>query len=191
MITGLDFSKVASGAFGNTGYDAGFIVGYKFQLKFSIETGLLVNNKNYNSAGKDFNMDKIGPAMPSGMVIENINSHSSLLEIPVKVKYNFIHKAASNFFIAGGASAYIMTKEKNMYDATVNGTQEKIMGIYNRNNYGLPAVANISIGYEHKISDLLNVRVEPFLKIPLQGMGVGSLSVTSAGLQVGITGGLR
>ena len=73
----------------------------------------------------------------------------------------------------------------------MNGTAEKVSGVYKRNNYGLPAVAGFSLGYEYNFYKSLNIRIEPFLKIPIQGMGVGKLPVTSAGLQIGITGRLK
>ena len=73
-----------------------------------------------------------------------------------------------------------------MYNVTMNGTAEKTTGMYVKNNYGLPAVANISIGYAHTVSKYLELRIAPFLKIPLQGMGVGNLPITSMGLHAGI-----
>ncbi len=191
MLTALDFSKVESGSFDNTGVSAGFLLGYKKSNRLSFETGFIWNEKNYSSAGKNFNMAKVRSTMPAGMIINSIESNSFLVEIPVKIKYNFIHKNNDDFFLTSGASAYIMTKEKNNYNVTLNGNNEKIFSVYNKDNYGLPAVVNISVGYEHKISGLLNIRIEPFLKIPLQGIGVGNLPVTSAGLQIGIIGHLK
>ena len=80
-----------------------------------------------------------------------------------------------------------MTKEKNLYNTSVNGNPEKFNGVYYKNNYRFPADATMSAGYEHSVSGYLDFKIEPFLKIPLQGVGVGSLPVTSTGLQVGIT----
>ena len=191
VITGLDFSKVGSGSFDNMGFDAGFLLGYRISQALSFETAFMWNKKIYYSDGKHFNLDKVGSTMPSGMIINSLNSHSSVIEIPIKARYDFIRKTSSDLFFAGGVSAYIMTKEKNMYHVTYNGTQEKVLGVYEKNSYRLPAVANVSIGYERNISRLLDIRIEPFLKIPLQGIGVGSLPVTSAGLQIGITGHLK
>ncbi|MEO8860036.1 MAG: outer membrane beta-barrel protein [Ginsengibacter sp.] len=191
VVTALDFSKVKAGSFDNTGFDAGFLLGYNINNRLSFETGFMWNKKIYSSAGKDFNMNKVRSTMPAGMIINSLESNSSLAEIPVRVKYNFIHKNNADFFVTAGTSAYIMTKEKNNYNVTFNGNNEKISSVYNKDNYGLPAVANVSVGYEHKISRLLNIRIEPFLKIPLQGIGVGSLPVTSAGLQIAITGHLK
>ena len=159
--------------------------------RLSFETGIIWNKKSYSSEGKNFSMDKVGSAMPAGMIINDLESRSSLIEIPVKAKYDFFRKRNSNFFIAGGVSSYIMTTEKNKYNVTMNGTHEKVSGVYEKNNYGIPAVANFSFGFEQSISRIVNIRVEPFLKVPLRGMGVGRLPVTSAGLQVGITSRLK
>ena len=191
VVAGPDFSKVRSGSFNNTGFDAGILLGFRLNRNLSFESGLLWNKKNYYSDGKNFSMDKVRSTMPSGMIINNLKSNSSVIEIPLKVRYDFISKNNSDLFVAGGVSSYIITKEKNIYNVTLNGNQEKLGGVYKKNSYGLPAVANVSIGYEHSVSKNLNIRIEPFLKIPLQGMGVGSLPVTSAGLQVGVTGRLK
>ena len=146
FVVASDFSKVNSGSFNNTGVDAGIILGFNVNEKLSFETGLTVNKKNYSSEGRNFKMDKVGSTMPSGMIINNLNSESSLLEIPAKVKYNFSGKRNSNLFIAAGVSAYIITKEKNRYNVTMNGNQEKMTGVYEKNNYKIPAVYIMSIG---------------------------------------------
>jgi hypothetical protein len=186
LVTGLDFSKVQSTSFNNTGFDFGLFLGFNLNSKLSLESGIIFNKKSYKSEGKNFSMNKVGSSMPAGMIINNLESRSSIIEIPVKVKYNFISYRKSLLFVSAGFSAYAMTKEKNNYHVTMNGSLENITGVYDKNDYKLPAVANISLGYEHKIATYLNIRVEPFLKIPLQGMGVGSLPVTSAGLQLGV-----
>lgn len=191
LIAASDFSKVQSPTFHNTGFDAGLLAGFRVNTRLSFETGVIWNKKSYRSEGKNFSMDKVGSAMPAGMIINDLESRSSLIEIPIKVKYDFFRKRNSDFFIAVGVSSYIMTTEKNKYNVTMNGNHEKVSGVYEKNNYGIPAVANFSLGYEHSVSGTVNIRIEPFLKIPLQGMGVGSLPVTSAGLQVGITNRLK
>ena len=147
---------------------------------------VILNKKNYSSDGSNFDMKNLGSTMPAGMTINSLQGQSSLIEIPLKGKYDIINKRNSDFFITCGVSSYIMTKEENMYDADFNGNNEKFKGVYDKMNYKIPANINISVGYEHTISRYLDFRVEPFLKIPVQGIGVGSLPVTSAGLQVGI-----
>ncbi len=187
VAAGPDFSKVQSTAFNNPGFSAGLIAGVRLADRTSFETGILFNRKNYNSAGNEFKMDKIGSTMPAGMVINSLEAKSSLIEIPFKIKYDFLNNANATWFATAGISAYIMITESNRYHVTMNGNTEMITGVYRSYNYGLPAVASISAAYQKKFSKFINVRIEPFLKIPLQGMGVGNLPITSVGLQVGIT----
>ncbi len=187
LIAAIDFSYVNSLTDNSAGFGLGVLFGYQFNRKISLETGLVVNKKKYYSEGKYFNMDKIKSTMPVGMHIKSLFTNSSIIEIPIKIKYDFIANNKSNVYVSGGISAYIMTKEKNNYKATVNGSEEQFFGLYNKTDYRLPGVANISFGYEHVLSKFLNIRIEPFFKIPLKGIGVGNLPVTTAGLQLSVT----
>ena len=191
VVAGPDFSKVHSGSFDRSGINAGIVAGYRFNKKISLESGISLDKKYYTSEGKNFRMDKVGSAMPSGMVINNLESNSSFVEIPLKVKFDFFTKRNINLFVAGGVSAYIITREQNMYHVTFNGDNKNLLSVYEKNNYGLPAVVNLSTGYEKNIFKNVDIRIEPYLRIPLRGMGVGSLPVTSAGLQIGIIGRLK
>lgn len=184
IIAGPDFSKVKSGNFRGPGFNAGIFLGYQINKKFFAETGFSNASKYYSSDGKIFNEE--GAAMPDGMVVNNLESYSRILEIPVKIGYRFYKKNRSSFFVTTGVSAYIMTREKNNYNVTMNGNEEKMVGLYLKNNIKTPAEFNLSAGWEHHLKRLMNIRVEPYLKLPLQGIGVGKLPVTSAGIQVGI-----
>ena len=187
FIGSVDFSNVKSIIYNNAGYGFGVLLGYKFNKKISLETGLIANKKNYYSDGRYFNMDKIQSAMPTGMHLKSLFTNSSIIEIPIKIMYDFIANNKSNVYVSCGFSAYIMTTEKNNYKAMVNGNEEQFYEVYNKSGYRLPAVVNINFGYEHLVSKFLNIRIAPFLKIPLKGIGVGNLPVTSAGLQLSFT----
>ncbi|MEO6838304.1 MAG: hypothetical protein ABI185_07935, partial [Ginsengibacter sp.] len=116
-----------------------------------------------------------------------LQSRSKILEIPLNIGYQFYAKKNTNLFVATGIAAYIMTKEKNNYNITENGNPGKMIGVYKKSNLKMPAVFNISAGLEERLSGLINLRIEPYLKLPLQGIGVGKLPVTSAGIQIGLT----
>ena len=183
IIVGTDYSKVKSASFKEPGFSAGVLIGYKTKSFFT-ETGISISHKYYSSQGNMFD-DQDG-SMPSGMIIDNLESHSKILEIPLKAGYYFYKKKNTNLFIAGGAALYIMTREKNNYNVTMNGNPEKMVGLYEKNSLKIPAVFSISAGWEHYLSGRLKIRIEPVLKLPLQGIGVGRLPVTSAGIQIGI-----
>ncbi len=191
VAAGPDFSKVHSGSFGHSGFNAGLIAGYRLSKRISFESGISWNKKYYTSEGKNFHMDKVASSMPQGMIINNLESNNSFVEVPLKARFDFITGRDAAWFVAAGVSAYIITKERNMYQVTLNGDNKKMLGVYEKNNYGLPAVANFSLGYEKNILKNVDIRIEPYLKIPLRGMGVGSLPVTSAGLQLGFISRLK
>ena len=186
LTTAIDFSNVKSMSNNKAGYGLGILVGYTISKKISLETGLTINRKNYFTEGRYFNIDKVKSSMPAGMEINSLVTKSSIIEIPLNIKYNVINNKKSNVFVSGGLSAYIMTKEKNNYKADLNGNEEEFSGVYTKNDYGLPAEANLSLGYQHFISKKINIVIEPFLKVPLNGMGVGNLPITSAGLRLSI-----
>lgn len=185
LTAGPDFSKVQGGPFNGPGFGAGIIGGYKINSSFFLETGISIDTKYYYSNGNIFN--KAAASMPDEMIINNLESRTRILEIPLNVGYLFYGKKNTNLFVATGIAAYIMTKEKNNYNFTENGSPGKMVGIYEKNNLKMPAVFDISAGLEERLSKLVNLRIEPYLKLPLQGIGVGKLPVTSAGIQVGIT----
>ncbi|MEO6188375.1 MAG: outer membrane beta-barrel protein, partial [Ginsengibacter sp.] len=143
---GIDFSKVKSTSFKEPGFGLGILVGYKMK-SFFLETGASLENKYYLSQGSSFN--DADANMPTGMVIENLESRSKILEIPLKAGYYFYKKKKTKLFITGGTSLYIMTNEKNNYNVTMNGSPQKMTGLYEKNNLKIPAVASISAGWEH------------------------------------------
>jgi hypothetical protein len=49
------------------------------------------------------------------------------------------------------------------------------------------SVGNISVGYERRIFKKTSLRIEPYARIPLKGVGIGSLPLSSMGVLVGIT----
>jgi hypothetical protein len=187
LVSAIDFSNVKSSAISHPGYAVGFIGRYKFNDRFDVETGLIFNKRNYNSDGRHFNMEKVRGAMPDAMHINSLYTTSSVIEIPIKFKYHFFLMKKSTLSASAGTSAYLMTAQQNDYDASMYGNDEQFTGMYTKNEFLLPAVLNIGLGYEYSISDRLNIGAEPFFKIPLRGMGIGNLPVTSAGVQLSVT----
>ncbi len=189
LVSDIDFNKVKSTHFEGPAFGIGLMGGYQVNKHFFFETGLISFRKNYYSLGDAF-YEK-GASMPSGMIINDLESRSKILEIPIKAGFYFYDSKKIKYFVAAGASAYIMMNERNNYNVTMNGTPEKMVGVYQKNDMKIPAVLNISTGLQHNITGSLKIIIEPYLKLPLQGIGVGKLPVTSAGIQIGILGTLK
>ena len=184
---GPSFSKIKSGELHRIGYDISFLAGYKLNNKISIESGVLFAKKYYFSDGKYFNIDKVRSSMPSGMEVLDLEGNSSVFEIPLRIKYDLFRMHNAAFFSTAGISSGIMTNERNNYRTSMSGAEQNLAGSYNHVSAYFGNSLDISFGYENKIGKIGNVRIEPYVKIPLKGTGVGALPVVSTGLHMAFT----
>lgn len=184
IAAGAELNEVKGQAMTKAAPTGGVILGLQVNNKISFETGVQVTQKKYYSDGKYFK-PKAG-SMPANMSVNSLQSTCGLIEIPVAVKYNF-SKKKNTLYGKAGVSSYIITKEANKYQAVVSGQQQELNSTYKTNRSYFASDVRISAGYQHTVGKKLNIRVEPFIQIPLKGIGVGNMPVTSAGLQLVLT----
>lgn len=184
IMAGPQFSQVKAQGFSKTGFDAGVFAGYRFNNRIAVEGGALYASRYYFSEGKYFDMLKAAAFMPSNMQLVNLKSRTNILEIQAKMKFDIISGRKSNWFVSPGISSYILTKETNDYVAMVSGQQQKLHGVYNDNHGYLLSAFSISFGNEFKIGKHAALRIEPYLQLPLKGMGIGLMPVSAAGLHL-------
>lgn len=166
------------------GLSTGLIVGLQVNKKLSVETGVQITQKKYYAQGEYFT-PKAG-AMPPGMKVTSLTGTSTFIEVPVSIKYNFSNKK-NVFYGKAGVSTYLMTKESNAYKSVVSGQPQDINSTYKNTSFYPAAQLNIGAGYQQPLGKKINIRVEPYIQIPLRGMGLGSLPVTTTGVQLILT----
>lgn len=184
IISGVDLSSVNFRSL-KPGATKGFIFGYAFNKKWSIETGLLWDTKRIYDDGRSFNPPGYTPS--SGITIVAVNGKSRLLEWPVNIKYNFT-AGENNLFATTGFSSYFMTSENYDYEYKQNnqpGGRNYIS--YKNETENWFSVVNFSAGYSHKLGKAGSFRVEPYLKLPIKNIGVGKMPMMSTGLNIGFT----
>ena len=189
FIGGPDFSTVKFQSVEQLGYSLGALAGYRFNNHFAIETGLLWDKKFYYTEGKYFSKDQI--SVPSYSKISSVNGNCNMFEIPISVRYDFASRSNHGFFITGGFSSYLMKKQN--YTAIVESTGYQWPYLFSSSqssNYFF-SIVQFSGGYEFAINGNNKIRIEPYVKIPLQGIGIGSLPISSTGIYLGITHSFR
>ncbi|MCU7549472.1 PorT family protein [Chitinophagaceae bacterium LB-8] len=189
FIAGPDVTTVKSQKVNSPGYSVGLLVGYQFSKSFSLETGVLWGHKDYYSEGKHFN--KSGLGLPQHAKILDVNGYCDMFEIPFNVKFNWVKKSNYNLFATAGASSYLMKKEKYDYSYDYYGTQYKYYKKYNNASRDWTSILNLSIGFEKKIGNAGSFRLEPYMKLPLRGVGIGDLPMSSNGVFIGFSRTLR
>lgn len=188
IMMGADLSSVQFQS-AKPGATMGFILGYAFDQKWSIESGLLWDTKRVYDDGKYFNPPGYTPT--NGITITAVNGKSRLHEWPVNVKYSIKSKDHS-FFATTGISSYFMKLENYDYEYTQNnqpGGHNYLS--YKKETKDWFGVVNFSLGYSHKLGANGHIRIEPYLKLPITNIGTANMPVMSTGLNIGITKPLR
>ena len=68
-----------------------------------------------------------------------------------------------------------------------NGTEGMMYSTYkNRHGY-IAGSFDIGIGYEKDIGARTALRIEPYLQLPLRGIGVGELRLRTVGVRIALT----
>jgi hypothetical protein len=185
IFGGPDLSSVKLQSVSQLGFSIGVSVGYRFNKRFAVETGLMWDKKYYYSSGEYFNKSETN--IPASVNILNMNGSCNMFEIPLNFRYDFATTVNHGFYVKGGLSSYLMKKENYSMLLEHAGYQHDSAYSYNNSSRNIFSILQLSGGYEQKIGMNTNIWIEPYFKIPLQGVGVGSLPISSAGIYIGIT----
>jgi hypothetical protein len=184
LVASPDFSTAGSGSrFDGTGYKIGLLGEYRISRNIALISGLVISNVYYTAFGREYNPPDY---WNSGIIPDETRALCLILDIPVSLKFDVLNFERSGIYATAGLSSYIMLNEDyrfryddNRYDLAEginirNGTRHWF------NN------ANLSVGYELDIHPNWSLRVEPFLKIPVSGVGWGDVKLYSAGSFVSV-----
>ncbi len=181
----FDASTIKLQRINKTGYGLQVLAGYRFSKHLSVETGLGWSLKNYYTKGKYF--DKKKTDIPDAVNIYFTNGDCKMFDVPLNVKYDFAFHKQSNLFLTAGLSSYFMKKENYSYTGDYWGWVYDTTRHYNNSGANLLSVVNLSIGYQKEIGKHSSLRIEPYIKLPLHGIGIANLPITSTGISVGFT----
>lgn len=185
LIAGADLSFIKYQQAEPLGYNVGLLAGYKFGKRLSVESGFYLAKKNYYTAGEYF--DKSNLHYFNDKKIINVNGYCKMFEIPLNIKYDISTRKKHTFFAAVGLSSYLMNKEfYNFKYIDSAGWQHSGSAPYYHTTQDWFSIFNLSAGYELKTGNKTNLRIEPYFKTTLNGVGTGNLSISSVGINAGI-----
>jgi len=162
--------------------NGGIMLGVPLSKKLSLLTGVLWANKIYAADPEEYTFDPYYGSY--GKLPTSIDATCQVLDIPLNLSYLVIEHDKYNLALQAGFSSYIMLKEKYIYNYTYGSKSfAKTKEVANENRHWF-GVQNIAVDYSRKVYPGLTVGVAPFLKFPLQGIGAGSVKLTSAGLLI-------
>ena len=160
-------------------------INYTIGKHFTLQAQFAKTRKVYVTDRKGYN-----PAAGSLLIhidTLKVNADCKVWDIPVNLRYSFAGNIKSSFFISTGLSSYIMKKEIYdfaYYDRGVYNTKQRIIKNENKHSF---CNLNLSVGYQYWLNKKWSIESEPYLKLPLNGVGAGKVKLTSAGVFFGLT----
>jgi hypothetical protein len=175
---GPDVSKAASSPTGKTAVVYGAGIGYT-RNRFTLRTGVYAAKKIYWADPSEY---KLSYAPPPGTVFEGADANCYVINIPVKLSYNFEFRNKSYWFAGAGLSSYLMKRESYVYKyKTAWSYYEHPYEIRNENKHYF-SVLNLSGGYSRDLNKRVSISAEPYLEVPLTGIGAGKVHLSSGGI---------
>lgn len=168
---------------GKVTLDLGISAGYRFWSRFEVQSGLFISKKIYSATPDQYTL----PAGTSYYYLQKINANCNVIDIPLMADYYFDQKDKHAWIISAGFSSYLMKKENyNYFYKTPAGiTYNKDRTIFNQNKHFF-SVLDLSVGYEYLLDKHFSLGAQPYVDLPLTGIGDGRVKLKSAGILITI-----
>ncbi|HUZ61641.1 MAG TPA: hypothetical protein VMU83_22885 [Hanamia sp.] len=185
VSAGPDISGVQLDNPGRIAINLGLGVSYAVSPLFTLRTGFYATKKIY-SVGPDNYQATAGTG--NYYYLENIDANCFIYSIPVNINYNFKKVKNHNWFLSTGLSSYLMKREsyEYYYKYPSGQTDTKDWTIHNQNQNFL-SILNLSGGYQYFFNNRISVMAEPYINLPLSGVGAGKVKLKSGGILFTLT----
>jgi hypothetical protein len=172
----------SAGAFGaQMGSNIGLQLGIKLTRRLSVVTGVAYANKPYNARGFEYGNSFSPPESPS-----DVAANCKVLDIPLNISYQVFGKGKNTLAFGTGLSSYLMLREHYRFDYDNNPALEPFrLDIANQNKHWF-GVLNINATFQRRINSKFSAVAQPYLKLPLTGIGNGNVNLRSAGVALGV-----
>lgn len=184
LLTGVDQSTVKFKYGYKPGINAGLMLGYHFNDKWAIKSGVIYTQKNYKLAGTDFTAPK--GTWLSNYKLDEVEGYCRMWEVPLLVNYTIRKTNRKSINLAAGLSSYFMTKENYDYYYYYQSNPVSRNASYNSTDTHILSVAHLSAGFESRLSKNISLQIEPYAKIPLGGLGYGNIKLSSFGINFSV-----
>jgi hypothetical protein len=163
------------------GASISFLLGYKFSKKISIETGLSFQKKEYYTSANYFNKSILNATGD----VDGVEAENRFIEIPLTLKFDWFNKKQHSVFTTIGISSYLVNREKYEFDEDVAGVVNNKTVEFTTVTSNLFATCNFSFGYQFNFKKLGSLRLQPYINLPLKGLGKSQEHLVSKGINIG------
>jgi hypothetical protein len=182
LVAAPDLSTVGFREFVQPGTNAGVLFEYRFAPRWLVSAGGIYTHKIYSAEGKDYNPPSKYWTNQPGVYLADVDARCRIIDLPINVRYEIAQRPRGQWFVSGGASSYLMAREDYDYKYYRDGQYGERSWSISRSNNHFFAIGNLSFGYERAVTRRFSWQVEPYVKLPLGGVGFGSIRLISSGV---------
>ncbi len=177
-----DVSFVSNDKLGTTKLMAGAGLGYTFNNRFTVRTGFYSGRKVYTASPDAY--DPPANFYTYYPYLEKVDADCKVYEIPISLSYNFSKSAKQSLFATAGISSYLMKEEtyNYTYKYTPSGPSYSRKRTLTNENRHLFSALILSGGYQRNLGKHISFMAEPYVKLPLSGIGYGKVKLNSGGV---------
>lgn len=180
LSAGADMSYIRLSNQGKTTLLYGAGLGYTIGKRWMVRAGVYSVEKIYAASKADYSLP---PQAANNPYLYQIDARCRVLEIPVGVTYTFAGQKNHRWFAGAGLASMLMKTEQYDYQyKSATGMQyTRSYGTRNENKHYL-AILSLSAGYQYQVGKRFALLAEPYLQLPLNGVGLGKVKLQSTGL---------
>ena len=173
-----DLTTVGLKNFSKPGAAVSLMVEYSILRRLYFQIGVVRSVKDYTADAGEYKLSKYVTDIntPYG-----VDGTCTMIEIPVGFRYDLVQNERSRIFAGAGFASYYVQKEKYDYKYAdyVHG---QAPGWKGKTGWFWLSHSTVSAGYEHRISNKLSLLAEPYIRIPLKGVGYGKVNLVTTGM---------
>ena len=175
-----DISLVGFGETTKPGTNFSLAVEYQLHHRWSLNFGVTYSHKNYKASGDDYHPPE--GFWDYGVQPDDTDATCNVIDIPINIRYYLTNTRGSRIFASTGISSYLMLSEEYDYEYHHNYNPNLVdsWSVSNENQHYF-SIYNLSIGYQKSVGAHWFVEIEPFIKVPLAGVGFGEVDLWSTG----------
>jgi hypothetical protein len=184
-ITGLispDFSTTSLNKYSRPSGVFGVLLGYRITKRFTVMTGATKGLKRYEGYGQEYSPPAgYWNARTNGVIPDEVQGQCGIIEVPLFLQYDVLQRSRSRVFLSLGVSSYFMRTEYYQYTFNEPNPGAANSWTAKEPTRYLLKIGHLSAGVDRMISRRFAVGIEPFLKIPFEGIGWTDINLYSAG----------
>ena len=185
LVAAPDVSTVKFDGAGKPSLNLGLTLDVRLGNRLRLSTGLLRSNKQYVARREDYDWGDYAGRVYSRN-FSDVNGACTVLDVPLNLRYDLLVRPGYRLVSTVGLSSFFLQRESYNYDWTdASGAHTWSNSATNQNRH-LLSILNLAAGAEWGLGTRWSLLAEPYVKVPLAGVGLGKVKLLSAGVYLGV-----